>query len=49
MKLLDRMALGRSIKMLLDFLYDVIKLWSPSPKGDENPKPPRRRWRRKDE
>jgi hypothetical protein len=49
MKLLDRMALGHVIKMILDFLYRVIKLWGPSPKGEENPKPPKRRWRRKDE
>jgi hypothetical protein len=48
MKLLDRVALGRTLKMLLDFLYDIIKLWSPSPKGDDKPKP-KLRWRKRNE
>lgn len=48
MKLIDRISLGRAIQMFLDFLYKIIKLWSPSPKGDDTPKP-RPRWRKRNE
>lgn len=47
MKLLDRIALSRAIKMLLDFLYDVIKLFSPRKDGDKPVTPKVRRWRKK--
>ena len=48
MKLIDRISLGRTIQMFLDFIYKIVKLYSPAPKGDNTPKP-RPRWRKKDE
>lgn len=47
MKLLDRMALGRAIKMLLDFIFDIVKLFAPKQDGDKPSSPKVRRWRRK--
>ena len=46
MKLIDRISLGRSIQMFLDFLYKVIKLYSPKKEENGNspdtPKKPRK-------
>lgn len=47
MKLLDRIALERCIRMILDFILTIIKLFVPSPKGD-TPKKPRWRLRKND-
>lgn len=46
MKLLDRISLERSIRMLLDFIITVIKIFVP-PKNGETPKKPRWRIHRK--
>lgn len=35
MKLIDRISLGRTIQMFLDFLYKVIKLFAPKKEGSE--------------
>lgn len=45
MKLLDRIALERGIKMLLDFILTIIKLFIPQKTED---KPKRPRWRKND-
>lgn len=47
MKLLDRIALSRSVKMLLDFILDIIKLFAPRSDGEQPQTPKVRRWRRK--
>lgn len=49
MKLLDRISLERSIKMLLDFIVTVIKLFVPSKDGDKPNKPRFPRWRVKND
>jgi hypothetical protein len=50
MKLLDRIALGRAIKMILDFLYKIIKLYG-SRQDDSRPVDikPRPLWRRRND
>lgn len=45
MKLIDRISLERTIRMLLDFILAVIKIFVPSKDGDK-PNKPRWRWRR---
>lgn len=42
MKLIDRISLGRTIQMFLDFLYKVIKLYSPQPDSTNKPNSPRK-------
>ena len=46
MRLIDRISLGRTIQMFLDFLYKIAKLYSPKNKEENsepnNPKKPRK-------
>lgn len=52
MKLLDRIALTRSIRFILDFILDVLKMFVKENNGEkpeDSPKPKNRRkmpWRR---
>lgn len=39
MRLIDRISLGRTIQMFLDFFYKVLKLYSPKNGGDSDTKP----------
>lgn len=36
MRLIDRISLGRTIQMFLDFFYKVLKLYSPKIEGTPN-------------
>lgn len=42
MKLLDRIALERGIKLIMGFIISIIKLFVPTKNGDKPSKP---RWR----
>lgn len=44
MRLIDRISLARTISMLLDFIYKVVKLFAPKTNGDIPvvPKKPRK-------
>lgn len=47
MRLIDRISLERTIRMLLDFILAIIKMFAPSKEGDK-PKKPRWRLRKND-